>query len=130
MRDKIVQFMMGRYGTDTLNKHILYVILVLIVLNLLLNNRVLYFISYVLIAIDLIRTFSKNISARSAENARYEEFMQPLFDRFKIMQKNMSDKEHKYFICANCHKMVRVPKGKGKIEVTCPRCGHHFDARS
>ena len=46
MKDKLIQFMMGRYGTDTLNKHILYTVLVLIVLNLLLNNRVLYFLSY------------------------------------------------------------------------------------
>lgn len=130
MKDKLIQFMMGRYGTDTLNKHILYTVLVLIVLNLLLNNRVLYFLSYALIAVDLFRTFSKNITARSAENAKYEEFMRPVFDQVKVMQKNFSDKDHKYFVCKNCHKMVRVPKGKGKIEVTCPRCGHHFDARS
>ena len=56
--------------------------------------------------------------------------MRPVFDQVKVMQKNFSDKDHKYFVCKNCHKMVRVPKGKGKIEVTCPRCGHHFDARS
>lgn len=130
MRDKITEFMLGRYGVDTLNKHILYLVIALIILNLFFNNRILYAISYILIAIELFRSLSKNITARSVENDKYEKLIEPLQDYVLLRQKERADPEHKYFRCKNCHAIVRVPKGKGKIEVRCPRCGNRFDARS
>lgn len=130
MRDKITEFMMGRYGVDTLNKHILYLVIALIVLNLFFSNRILYAISYILIAVELFRSLSRNITARNSENKKYEELIAPIQDYFLFRKKEKADPEHKYFRCSNCHAIVRVPKGKGKIEVRCPRCGNTFDARS
>lgn len=41
-----------------------------------------------------------------------------------------SDKDHRIFRCPNCDQRVRVPRGRGKIEITCPRCSHRFVKRS
>ena len=45
--------------------------------------------------------------------------LEKLFDRLK-------DRQHRYFDCPKCHQMVRVPRGKGKISITCPRCREKF----
>jgi predicted Zn finger-like uncharacterized protein len=130
MRDKFVNFMMGRYGTDTLNKHLMIALLALIVLNIFFNSRVIYIVSYVIIFVDLFRTFSKNINARYKENEAYENFIGNIRGFFVLQNKQIHDREHKYFRCKNCHQIIRVPKGKGKIEVRCPKCGTTFDAKS
>ena len=41
-----------------------------------------------------------------------------------------ADKEHKYFVCKSCKTICRVPAGKGKVEITCPKCGGKIIAKS
>ena len=71
--------------------------------------------SYILMGIAIFRCLSRNIYKRYRENLRFL----MLLDRFK-------DKEHRYFICPKCRQPVRVPKGKGKISITCPKCSEKF----
>ena len=61
------------------------------------------------------RTFSRNTYKRYQENRRYLRFMDQL-----------RDKEHRYYTCPRCRQTVRVPKGKGKISITCPKCSERF----
>ena len=111
--------MAGRYGTDKLNTTILGAGVVLCLLSLFVRaplvNLILTTASYVLMFWALFRCFSRNTYARYQENRR---FLQ-LKDRWK-------DRDHRYFNCPRCRQPVRVPKGKGKISITCPKCREKF----
>lgn len=113
------RFMAGRYGTDKLNTTILGAGVVLCLLSLFVRaplvNLILTTASYVLMFWALFRCFSRNTYARYQENRR---FLQ-LKDRWK-------DRDHRYFNCPRCRQPVRVPKGKGKISITCPKCREKF----
>ena len=112
-------FMMGRYGTDRLNMVILSVGLVASLLSVILRapvlDLVLFVLSYGMMFWAIFRTLSRNTYKRYQENRK---FLQ-LVGRVK-------DREHRYFDCPKCRQMVRVPRGKGKISITCPRCREKF----
>ena len=112
-------FMAGRYGTDRLNMAILGAGLVASLLSMMVRvapvNLILWALSYGLMIWAIIRSLSRNTYKRYQENRK---FLQ-VFDRLK-------DREHRYFDCPKCHQMVRVPRGKGKIAITCPRCREKF----
>lgn len=112
-------FMMGRYGTDKLNMYILgagvLVCVICMFVKMPLINLLLTLLSYGLMFWALFRTFSRNTYKRYQENRKFLIFL----DRLK-------DREHRYFECPKCHQGVRVPKGKGKIAITCPKCREKF----
>ena len=113
------RFMQGRYGTDKLNTTILVVGLALSILQIIVpgpwTKWVLMVLSYVCLIIAIFRMLSRNTYKRYQENRKYLRFL----DRLK-------DREHKYFSCPRCRQSVRVPKGKGKIAITCPKCKEKF----
>ena len=113
------RFMEGRYGTDRLNMTILTTGLVLCILSMFFRipavNLTLTVLSYVLMFWAIFRTLSRNTYKRYQENRKYLQ----VFDRMK-------DRDHRYFDCPKCRQMVRVPRGKGKIAITCPRCREKF----
>ena len=115
----LTRFMAGRYGTDKLNSVILWtgvaVVFVAIFVPDPLPNLMLHMLAYVLMGIAIFRTFSRNTYKRYRENRRFL----MLIDRIK-------DRDHKYFDCPRCHQPVRVPRGKGKIAITCPKCKEKF----
>ena len=117
------QFMAGRYGTDKLNTYILGAGVIVCLLTMLLPwamvDLALSVLSYALLFWALFRTFSRNTYKRYQENRRFLLFL----DRIK-------DREHKYFNCPKCRQPVRVPKGKGKIAITCPKCREKFVRKS
>ena len=112
-------FMVGRYGTDRLNMVILSVGLVTSLLSVLIKfapaNLVLFLVSYGMMFWAIFRSLSRNTYKRYQENRKFLQFTGRLKDR-----------EHRYFDCPKCRQMVRVPRGKGKISITCPRCREKF----
>jgi len=112
-------FMAGRYGTDRLNMVILSVGLVASLLSVIIKfapvNLVLFLLSYGMMFWAIFRTLSRNTYKRYQENRK-----------FLQLTGRMKDREHKYFDCPKCRQMVRVPRGKGKISITCPRCREKF----
>ena len=112
-------FMSGRYGTDRLNMAILCAGLVASLLSVWIKvvpfNLIFWALSYGLMIWAIARSLSRNTYKRYQENRK---FLQ-VFDRLK-------DREHRYFDCPKCRQMVRVPRGKGKIAITCPRCREKF----
>ncbi len=112
-------FMSGRYGTDRLNMVILGVGLVASLLSVWVQsmplNMIFFLLSYGMMIWAICRTLSRNTYKRYQENRKFLQF----FDRLK-------DREHRYFDCPKCRQMVRVPRGKGKISITCPRCKEKF----
>ena len=127
------KFMYGRYGIDQLGFAILiFYSLLLIVLNSFPNRTVFFdYFLMILLVVFYYRIFSKNIYKRSKENTAFMRYYGPLrsFVRKKITKlKKMKD--YRYFRCPNCKKELRVPKGKGKIEIICPSCQHKFERKS
>ena len=112
-------FMAGRYGTDRLKMVILFAGLGASILSMLIPvqplNLIFWALSYVLMILAIFRTLSRNTYKRYQENRKFLQF----FDRIK-------DRQHRYFDCPKCRQMVRVPRGKGKISITCPRCREKF----
>lgn len=112
-------FMQGRYGNDKLNLTILWVGVGLCVLSMLLPipllKTFLWLGSYMLMFWAIFRAFSRNVYKRYQENRKYLRFLERLKDR-----------EHRHFDCPRCRQPVRVPKGKGKIAITCPKCKEKF----
>ena len=113
------RFMAGRYGHDRLNMALLIVGLVMSILSMFVDSKLIDLIltlgSYALLVVSLVRCFSRNTYKRYQENRKFLQF----FDRLK-------DREHRYFDCPKCRQVVRVPRGKGKISITCPRCREKF----
>lgn len=123
--------MAGRYGRDQLNSFLYVVLLVLFVAGLFVRNarfanRLIFYLAVIVLVIIYYRTFSRNISRRSAENARFLQIRKALFGGSSVKKQMMQDKDHAYFKCPRCKKMLRVPKGKGKIKIHCPQCGTDF----
>ena len=117
------RFMEGRYGSDKLNNVILGAAMVTVILALFIRNPLVNLIAhgvaYALMFWSIFRTLSRNTYKRYRENRKFLQF----FDRLK-------DRDHRYFDCPKCRQMVRVPRGKGKISITCPRCREKFVRKS
>ena len=122
------RFMYGRYGADELNIALLICALAISLLNTILSlflrlnyiysyfiSPALYLVMFGLLGFGLFRTFSRNIYARQKENRWFKQRWQRLRDR-----------KNRYFRCPKCKQTVRVPKGKGKISIHCPKCGEKF----
>ena len=116
------RFMSGRYGTDKLNMAILTVGLIVCLIAVFVTGAVgLIFtmVSYGLMFWAIFRTLSRNTYKRYQENRKYLMFLERIKDR-----------QHRYFTCPKCRQMVRVPRGKGKVAITCPRCKERFIKKS
>ena len=114
---KCQQFMIGRNGQDELGKVTLTVSLIVYVIALLSGNSVLNLISWLGLVYTMFRCLSKSLGERQAENEKFlseKKFWKMKYDQRKLF---------KIFRCKSCGRIVRIPKGKGKIEVTCPVCG-------
>ena len=117
--DGLRRFMTGRYGNDILNMAVLTVGAVLCVISLFIPvgiiKLVLMILCYGLMIWTIVRMLSRNTYKRYQENRRYLQFMERLKDR-----------KHRYFDCPRCRQQVRVPRGKGKIAISCPKCKEKF----
>ena len=117
LRWKIQKFMQGRNGVDELNRILLYAVLVLYVLSIILQSLVLDYLAFAGVLYLLYRTLSRNLYVRREENRKVVIWLETT--RIKMEQR----KDYKIFKCKGCGRNIRVPRGKGKIEVTCPMCG-------
>ena len=120
---KLQRFMAGRYGTDRLNMTILGIGLAACLISPFFHrpliNLLLTALSYGLMIWAICRSLSRNTYARYQENRKFLQF----FDRLK-------DRQHRYYDCPKCRQVVRVPRGKGKIAITCPKCREKFVRKS
>lgn len=135
--DKLSTFMIGRNGSDKLGRWSLGIAIALSCVNIFLPNIVCSMLSYALLAYCIFRMFSTNIAARQQENEKFES----LFNRNGSASRNQgstntgkpmkkdTDKTL-YFTCDNCGQSLSVPKGKGTLKITCPKCKHQTTIRS
>lgn len=123
MGERFARFMYGRYGNDNLNRFLTITSLIILVISLIPVLWFLWFLALGLMIWSSFRCYSRNIYKRRRENERYLKLIQPI-KNFSRLQKNKrrDRKTHRYFKCKHCRAVLRVPKGKGKIDITCPRC--------
>lgn len=123
-RRKLTIWMQGRYGIDELTKMLNILGIVLLLLSLIRPLRFLSLAALVLIGFNLFRMTSRNIPKRLEERQKYLLFVSRIRPFFTVIRLNIKDRgTHKYFLCKDCRKVLRVPKGKGRIEIRCPECG-------
>jgi len=121
---KLQNWMQGRYGVDELSRMLSLLSLVILLVSLIGPLRFLSFVALFLIGYNLFRMFSRNITARLKERQAYLRLAGRVRPFFTVIRLNIKDrKTHRYFLCRNCRKVLRVPKGRGRIEIRCPGCG-------
>lgn len=130
MREKFVRFMQGRYGTDQMNRFLSIVAIILLVLSVF-GIPFMYILALALLVWVYFRTFSRNIYKRSAENQKYLTYEWKV-KNFWGRKKNEFSQRKVYHIykCPKCRQKLRVPRGRGKIMITCRKCGTEFMKKS
>ena len=127
MRDKLQRFMYGRYGVDGLGRALLVMTLIFLVLNMIFPKMPFETVALILLIISYYRMLSRNVSKRYAENQWFANKFSGVA-RWFSKQKRYSEiqKTNRIFICPSCRQKVKVPKGKGRISIHCPKCGTDF----
>ena len=129
LSNKIKGFFYGRNGFDNLAKHVLIASIVIFLIHAYfpyesIARIVLSLISYALMIYSYFRILSKNVYKRVQENRKYMGALKMIKTRWQ------QRKTHKFFRCPKCKTWLRLPKGKGKITITCVKCSHKFEKRT
>ena len=132
MKERLRQFMQGRYGADQLSRFGSILGLIIILAGLFTKVKMILYIGWAIyIYFGIYRVFSKNITKRRAENYKFLMLVNTIYSQSRIAIKRLKDlKTHKYFNCPNCRQKLRVPRHKGKISITCPVCKSEFIRKS
>ena len=133
MRDRFMRFMYGRYGgNDQLSVCLFVLYLVVFVLSAIFRRTVaapiLMAVGYVLVLIYFFRCLSRNIYRRQAENQKFLRVWNPVKNYFRFLKLRFRERNgvKKLYRCPKCHQTIRVPRGRGKIAITCPKCRFEF----
>lgn len=120
----------GRSGPDALSSASVWAALAAWVVYLFTRFLVFYIICMALMGYSLFRMLSRRVDRRRAENAKFLALVRPVRQWWSGLVCRLRDREHMYFSCPNCGQRMRVPRGKGRIQVTCRSCGITFEEKS
>lgn len=131
MKERMQRFMAGRYGNDQLNQFIFTVAIISMVLEIITRQSLFYTLTLVLLILAYVRVFSRNINKRYEENMKFLQRKDAILNKFR-KQKYYAAQRRNYHIytCPQCKQKIRIPKGKGKISITCPKCRTSFIKKS
>lgn len=130
MREKMMRFMQGRYGVDQYNRFLMIVAMVLLVFSLF-GADVCYLLAVVVMVYAYYRMFSKQIYKRSGENQKYLQYEWKVKNWVGKKKNEFKQlKTHHIYKCPNCKQKIRVPRGRGRIAITCRKCRHEFIRKS
>lgn len=128
---RMAQWMMGRYGIDELTQALMLLGCGFVLVNFFAHLGILSALALLLMALGIFRCYSRNIAARARELAKYQDAMAKPKAWWRLLNKKwVNRKTTIYFKCKGCGTILNVPKGKGKILVTCPKCGAKEEKRS
>ena len=142
MKEKFRQFMIGRYGTDGLNQALSIASIVFILLALVSRISLFSWLGLALLVLCYYRTFSRNISKRTEENYKYYTLKDQIDYKYYTLKdqidrkfRGLKDqwanrKIYHYYRCPKCRQKLRVPRGRGRIQISCPRCGTQYIKKS
>ncbi len=130
MKEKLYRFMMGRYGNDQFNRFLMILAMICFVLSLFRIPGV-YLIGLFCLVYVYFRMLSRNTYKRSLENNKYLQCEYKVKRWFSGVKRNMQQRRtHHIYKCPSCRQKIRIPRGKGKIEIRCPKCGQTFIKKS
>lgn len=131
MKEKFMRFMQGRYGVDQFSRFLMGVGIALIVLSIFFKNQIISLLVFGILIYVYYRMFSRDISKRYGENQKFLTKTASVRGIFaKEKNRMIQRKIYRFYKCPSCSQEVRVPKGKGKIEISCPKCQTKFMKRS
>lgn len=131
VRNRMQGFMAGRYGVDQLSRVFLGITMGCLVISLFTKLPFFYMIGLAFLIYSYYRMFSKNISKRYAENQKFLNWRYNLaVKRNKSRMRWEQRKIYRYYKCPGCKQKVRIPRGKGKVAITCPKCRMEFIRKS
>ncbi len=131
MREKLQRWMIGRYGYDDLNKCLMVSALICMVLSLFPRGHVFYVLAGAAMIYAYFRMFSRNISKRSLENQWFLKKTMRIRGLWGKKKREMGQlRQYHIYRCPDCRQKIRVPRGRGRIAITCRRCGKEFIKKS
>jgi len=139
-QENVGTFMYGRNGMDQLSQFLLYLFLFFLIVSTILfsvlsrntiSATILQYAAIVLLVLSYSRAFSRNIVKRRNENLQYLKIVYSISNWFRSKRHRLEMlKNYKFFTCPDCKTTLRVPRGKGRINLTCPRCHAKFEGKS
>ena len=135
MKEKFYRFMQGRYGIDQFTNFLVFSALIMVVIEMFIKipfvHLLLNILSVAAIMYAYFRILSRNHNKRYAENERYMRYHNGVkFFIARQISHMQQRKTHHIYKCPQCRQSIRVPKGKGRIAITCPKCHTEFIKRS
>lgn len=124
IKHKFAAFFSGRNGMDDLGRALLWCAAIIMILSMVLDITFLYSMALVLLCYVYIRAFSRNVEKGQRQNEKYLSWRD--FRKLRFQQR----KTHKFYRCPKCRQQLRVPKGKGRISITCRNCGECFEKKT
>lgn len=123
--------MAGRYGCDQLSMLLLVLSFLLIVATEFSGRIEITYLSFAPLGVCIYRTLSKQIEKRRLENYKFMMLLSLVYSYFNEKRRDFKDfQNYKYFRCPNCKQKLRVPRGKGKVAITCFKCHTVFTKKT
>ncbi len=130
MREKLYRFMMGRYGNDQLNRFLMVLTLIFFAFSIF-GMGLFYLLGLSCLLWAYFRMLSKNTYKRSLENNRYLKVEYKVRQSLSSFKSNIQQRKvYHIYKCPSCRQKIRIPRGKGKIEIRCPKCSETFIKKS
>lgn len=131
IREKLAQFMVGRYGADQLNYALMVLYISFFVLSILFKNNIIFsLLMWVILIYSFFRMFSRNIYNRSRENEAFLNIWNKVKGFFSLNFSKLRDfRTKKYVKCPHCRAVLRLPRQRGNHTVRCPKCNDKFDIK-
>ena len=131
MKEKLRNLMMGRYGIDSFSKFLMGIAVVLCILDIFVNSVFINSWFIVIIVYVYYRMFSRNYNKRYQENMKFLQIKNKVVAKFNSEKSIMKQrKTHHIYKCPTCSQKIRIPKGKGRICITCTKCKTEFTKTS
>ena len=136
MREKLAKFMSGRYGVDQLYRFLLLIGVICVLISAILNeypllSSIFSYVAFALLIWAVYRVMSRKVEKRYLENLHYLERIGSIRQHFRMSKEKFQQrKDFKFFVCPTCKTNLRVPKGKGKVNITCSKCGTRFQGKT
>ena len=114
------------YGVDQFNRFLFGCSIAFLLLSIFAGNFM-YVLALACLIYSYFRMLSKNTQKRCKENLMYvgcTKHIRGWFNAWKLRFKER--KTHHIYRCKKCGQNIRVPKGKGRICITCPKCKNEF----
>ena len=130
-KNKMMQFMQGRYGADQMGQMLSAVSMVFLIISLFSRNQAWFLLAVIGIVYNYFRMFSKNISKRYAENQKYLKMTAGIRRKLASWKSQLAQRKiYHIYRCPGCKQKIRVPRGRGKIQIRCPKCNTRFVKKS